>query len=56
MPRFATGGQYYESALKIVALGISKASKKWTMPIRDWNQAMSFFSLRFPEVIADLRL
>ncbi|BBP43104.1 IS256 family transposase [Thiosulfativibrio zosterae] len=31
------------SAFKIVFLAIESASKKWTMPIRDWNAAMNQF-------------
>lgn len=33
------------SAFKIVFLSIELASKKWTMPIRDWNSAMNQFMI-----------
>ncbi|BBP44197.1 IS256 family transposase [Thiosulfativibrio zosterae] len=33
------------SAFKIVFLAIESASKKWTMPIRDWNAAMNQFMI-----------
>lgn len=33
------------SAFKIVFLSIDLASKKWTMPIRDWNSAMNQFMI-----------
>jgi putative transposase len=36
-----------ESAQKVVYLAIKQASKKWTMPIRDWRGAMSRFIIEF---------
>lgn len=33
------------SAFKMVFLAIESASKKWTMPIRDWNAAMNQFMI-----------
>jgi len=30
---------------KIVFLSIESASKKWTMPIRDWNAAINQFMI-----------
>lgn len=33
------------SAFKIIFLAIESASKKWTMPIRDWNAAMNQFMI-----------
>jgi hypothetical protein len=39
------------SLLKLLYLGIQNASKKWTMPIHDWNLTLSrlaiFFESRF---------
>lgn len=35
------------SALKTVFLASQNASKKWTMPIKDWGLAMQFFSITF---------
>lgn len=36
-----------DSAKKMVYLAIMDASKKWTMPIRNWRQAMSRFMIEF---------
>ena len=36
-----------ESALKIVYMAIREASKKWTMPIRHWKQALNHFAILF---------
>ena len=36
-----------ESALKIVYMAISEAAKKWTMPIRNWKQALNHFAILF---------
>jgi transposase-like protein len=36
-----------ESALKIVYMAISEASKKWTMPIRQWKEALNHFAIMF---------
>lgn len=42
-----------ESALKIMYMAIHEASKKWTMPIRHWKQALNHFAIlyegRMPE-------
>ena len=42
-----------ESIMKILYLAIRGISKKWTMPIRDWKQALNHFAImfsdRFPE-------
>lgn len=42
-----------ESALKIVYMAIHEASKKWTMPIHHWKQALNHFAIlyegRMPE-------
>ena len=42
-----------ESALKIVYMAIAEASKRWTMPIRHWKQALNHFAIlyegRMPE-------
>ena len=39
-----------ESALKIVTLGILEASKKWTIPIKNWGKALGYFILKHPEI------
>ena len=36
-----------ESALKIVYLAIQEASRKWTMPIRNWKPALNHFAILF---------
>lgn len=41
-----------ESALKVVFLATQGAAKKWTMPIKDWRQAMNHFSIEFEEQLA----
>jgi len=38
-----------ESALKMVYLAIHEASKKWTMPIRNWKQALNHFAILFED-------
>ena len=38
-----------ESAKKVVYLAIMDASKKWTMPIRDWRPALNRFMIEFEE-------
>jgi len=36
-----------DSALKIVYLAIREASRKWTMPIRNWKSALNHFAILF---------
>ena len=36
-----------QSALKFVFLAIHEASKKWTMPIRKWREALNHFAIIF---------
>lgn len=38
-----------DSAKKMIYLAIKDASKKWTMPIHNWRQAMSRFIIEFEE-------
>ena len=40
------------AAFKVVYLAIRSASKKWTMPIRDWKPALNRFIIEFEEQIA----
>jgi transposase-like protein len=42
-PSFSTD----DAILKILYLAIRNASKKWTMPIRDWGQALNQFAIEF---------
>jgi transposase-like protein len=43
-----------ESALKLVYMAITEASKKWTMPIRNWKQALNHFAIMYEDRIPDL--
>lgn len=43
-----------ESALKIVYMAIHEASKKWTMPIRHWKQALNHFAIMFEGRVPEL--
>ena len=36
-----------EAALKLLYLGLQNASKKWTMPIRNWSLAMNQMAIIF---------
>jgi len=36
-----------QAAIKLVFLALQNASKKWTMPIREWKQALAQFSILF---------
>jgi transposase-like protein len=38
-----------ESALKLVYMAISEASKKWTKPIHHWKQALNHFAIMFED-------
>jgi putative transposase len=40
------------SATKVIYLAIQAASKKWTMPIRNWKLAMNRFMIEFEEQLA----
>lgn len=42
-----------ESALKVVYLAIEAASKKWTMPIHHWKNAMNRFMIEFPDRVPE---
>ncbi len=41
-----------DSATKVVFLAIQAASKKWTLPIRNWKVAMNHFMIVFEEQLA----
>ncbi len=41
-----------EAALKAVFLATQAASKKWTMPIKNWKPAMNRFAIEFAEQLA----
>ncbi|GAA5444766.1 IS256 family transposase ISAs3 [Microbulbifer sp. NBRC 101763] len=42
-----------ESAMKVVYLAMQGASKKWTMPIRNWKPALNRFMIEFGERLTD---
>ncbi|WP_037587350.1 transposase, partial [Stenoxybacter acetivorans] len=43
-----------DSLLKLLYVGINKASEKWTMPIQNWGQAVSQFSIYFEGRLDDI--
>ena len=43
-----------QSATKVVYLAIQAASKKWTMPIRNWRAALNRFMIEFEERLEGL--
>ncbi|PMG75190.1 hypothetical protein BCU83_17825 [Vibrio breoganii] len=42
-----------ESARKVIFLAIQDASKKWTMPIRNWRQALNRFMIMFEDRLTE---
>ncbi len=36
-----------DSALKIVYMAIREASRKWTMPVKHWKEALNHFAILF---------
>ncbi len=42
-----------DSARKVIYLAIQQASKKWTMPIRNWKAALNRFMIEFEERLTD---
>jgi len=42
-----------DSAKKVIYLAILDASKKWTMPIRNWKVALNRFMIEFEDRLAD---
>lgn len=42
-----------DSARKVIYLAIQEASKKWTMPIRNWKAAMNRFMIEFEDRLID---
>ena len=41
-----------DAALKVIYLAVESASKKWTMPIRDWKSALNRFMIEFEEQLS----
>ena len=44
-----------QSALKLVYMAIHEASKRWTMPIRHWKQALNHFAILYEDRMPELR-
>lgn len=42
-----------DSAKKVIFLAIQDASKKWTMPIKNWKSALNRFMIQFEQRLAD---
>jgi len=42
-----------DAAKKVIYLAIQDASKKWTMPIRNWKQALNRFMIEFEDRLTD---
>lgn len=42
-----------DSAKKVIYLAIKEASKKWTMPIRNWKPALNHFIIEFEDRLTD---
>ena len=42
-----------DAARKVVYLAIMEASKKWTMPIRNWKPALNRFVIEFEDRLID---
>lgn len=42
-----------DSAKKVIYLAIREASKKWTMPIHNWKQALNRFIIEFEDRLTD---
>src|SRR5216110_303116 len=41
-----------EAALKLLFLAIRQAAKKWTMPVKNWSEALNYFAVLWPERMA----
>ncbi len=42
-----------DAAKKVIYLAIREASKKWTMPIRNWKTALNRFIIEFEDRLRD---
>ena len=40
-----------EAAVKLMYLALQNIAKKWTMPIRDWKQALNQFAIMFEDCV-----
>ena len=44
-----------QSALKLIYMAINEASKRWTMPIHHWKQALNHFTILYEDRMPELR-
>jgi transposase-like protein len=44
-----------QSALKLIYMAISEASKRWTKPIPHWKQALNHFAILYEDRVPELR-
>jgi len=42
-----------DAAKKVIYLAIMDASKKWTMPIHNWKQALNRFTIKFEDRVTE---
>ncbi len=42
-----------DAAMKVIYLAIQQASKRWTMPIRNWKPALNRFMIEFEDRLSD---
>lgn len=43
-----------DSALKLIYMAISEASRRWTMPVRHWKEALNHFAIMFEGRLPEL--
>ena len=43
-----------DSVRKVLYLAITRASKKWNRPIKDWAAALNFFSIVFENTLSSI--
>jgi putative transposase len=43
-----------DSAIKLIFMAINEASKKWTMPIHHWKEALNHFAIMFEKQMPEL--
>ncbi|MFK7975681.1 MAG: transposase, partial [Halioglobus sp.] len=42
-----------DSAKKVIYLAVTEASKRWSMPIRNWRSALNRFTIEYEDRLAD---
>ena len=43
-----------DSALKLIYMAIREASQRWTMPIRNWKEALNHFAIMFEDRLSEI--